>query len=127
MQRAPRLLILGSLATLLLVLALPSSWARADDFQAVASTDKAWRPRAAHLTLGEALQIAEDAAAQRGVSLADFQSPWFRYDYDLYYPDMGQGDYAWAFGFEGKVPAPANHFMVVVNDRTRYAQFIPGH
>jgi hypothetical protein len=116
-----------SLVALILPLALPPAPALADDFKAVAATDQAWRPRAAHLTLGEALQIAEDAAVKRGMSLADFQSPWFRYDYDLHYPDLGQGDYAWAFGFEGKVPAPANHFMVIVNDRTRYAQFIPGH
>ncbi len=115
------------LGTLVLALALLCGRAHAGDFQAVASTDKAWRPRAAHLSLGDALQLAEAEAARRGRNVAEFQSPWFRYDYELYDPDNGVGDYVWAFAYEGTGPAPSSHFMVIINDRTRYARIIPGH
>jgi hypothetical protein len=118
---------LRKLTTLVFAAALICTRALAGDFHAVASTDKAWRPRAAHLTLGAALQIAEAEVRRRGLSFADFQAPWFRYDYELYHPDNGEGDYVWAFVYEGKVPGPSNHFVVIVNDRTRYVEFIPGH
>ncbi|MBS0578050.1 MAG: hypothetical protein JSR36_02175 [Proteobacteria bacterium] len=117
---------LRSLIAPALVAVLLCSRALAGDFQAVAATDKAWRPRGAHLTLAAALQVAEASAATRGMNVAEFQPPWFRYDYDVYYPDMGLGDYAWAFVYEAKAPGSDSHFMVVVNDRTQYAQFIPG-
>lgn len=118
---------LGRLTTLVFALALLCTRASADEFKAVAATDKGWRPRAGHLTLGVALQIAETEVSSRKLSVADFQSPWFRYDYELYHPDNGDGDYVWVFVYEGKVPAPSNHFVVIVNDRTRYVEFVPGH
>ena len=127
MHRTRGLPALKRVAMLVLAVALVCTRALADDYQAVASTDKAWRPRAARLNLGAALQIAEATMKKRGLSVADFQSPRFRYDYELYYPDLGAGDYAWAFVYVGKAAAPDNRVVVIVNDRTRYAEFIPGH
>jgi hypothetical protein len=113
------------LATLIFAVALLCTRALADDLQAVASTDKAWRPKAAHLTLGAALKIADGEVLRRGLSVADFQPAWFRYDYELHHPDNGEGDYVWVFIYEGAVPAPSNEFVMIINDRTRYAEFIP--
>lgn len=109
-----------------LAVALLCTRAFADDFQAVAVTDPAWQPRDARLTLGTARQIAEGEVARRGLSVESFRPPWFRYEYEVYYPDLGAGDYAWAFLYAGKAPDQGNHFLVIVNDRTRYAEFIPG-
>jgi hypothetical protein len=112
---------------LVIALALLSIGARIGDFQAVASTDQAWRPEGAHLTLGAALKIAEAEVLRKHVSLSSFQPPWFRYDYAVYHPDNGDGYYVWAFTYEGKVPAPGNYFLVIVNDLTEHAEFVPGH
>ena len=109
-----------------IVMALLSARAFAGDFLAVASTDKTYRPRGAHLTLGTALQTAEAEALRNHVSLSDFQSPWFRYDYELYHYDNGDGYYVWAFIYEAKAPSAASHFVVIVNDHTRRAEFVPG-
>jgi hypothetical protein len=109
-----------------IAIALLSTRALAGDFQAVASTDKAWRPKGAHLTLGAALQVAEAEALRNHVSSSDFQRPWFRYDYELYHYDNGEGYYVWAFIYEGKDAASRNHFVVIVNDHTQRAQFILG-
>jgi hypothetical protein len=111
---------------LVVALALLSIGAPAGDFQAVASTDKAWQPRGAHLTLGAALQIAEAEARKHHVSLANFKPPWFRYDYSVYHYDNGDGYYVWAFRYDGKVPELGNNFLVIVNDVTQHAQFVTG-
>ena len=92
----------------------------AGEFHAVTATDKQWRPDGAHLTLETALHIAEAEALKNHESLADFLTPQFRYSHDK---DLG---YIWAFVYDGKVPKPGNHFLVVVNDRTQQATFMPG-
>jgi hypothetical protein len=116
---------LGKL-TLVIAIALLSIGALASDFQAVASTDRAWRPKGAHLTLGAALQVAEAEALRNRVSLSDFQPPWFHYGYELYHYDNGEGYYVWAFIYEGKDPAPSKRFVVTVNDHTQRAEFVLG-
>ena len=111
---------------LVIALALLSVRALAGDFQPVASTDKALRPKGANLTLGAALQIADAEALRNHVSLANFQPGWFRYEYLLYHYDTGDGYYAWAVIYEGKGPAAGDQFMVIVTDQTQGAQYIPG-
>jgi len=117
---------LGKLV-LVAVLALLCAGARIGDFQAVASTDQTWRPKGAHLTLGAALKIAEAEAVRKHITLASFQPPWFRYDYEVYHYDNGDGYYVWAFVYDGKVTAADNYFLVIVNDLTERAEFVPGH
>jgi hypothetical protein len=112
---------------LVIALALLSTGARIGDFQSVASTDQAWHPEGAHLTLGAALKIAEAEAHRKHVTLSSFQPPWFRYEYAVYHPDSGDGYYVWAFSYEGKVRAPGNYFLIIVDDLTKHAEFVPGH
>jgi ketosteroid isomerase-like protein len=99
--------------------ALLASAVAADEWRAVANTDIQWRPNGAHLTLGDALHIAEAEAIRNHVRLSDFQAPHFRY----HHRDDG---YVWVFIYDGTVPKPGNHFLVAVNDRTQYAKFSPG-
>jgi hypothetical protein len=108
----------ATFALLVALTAVPLG-AAAGEFHAVTATDKQWRPEGAHLTLEAALHIAE-AEALKHVSLSDFLRPQFRYSHDK---DLG---YIWAFVYDGKVPKPGNHFLVVVNDRTRQRTFMPG-
>ena len=115
----PQLIVLVGLAFL-------AMGARTGDFQAVASTDPAWRPEGAHLTLGSALKLAEAEAVRNHMTLSSFRPPWFRYDYAVYHPDNGDGDYVWAFTYEGKDPAPGNSFLVIVTDLTGRAEFVRG-
>ena len=89
-------------------------------YREVASTNQQLRPKGAHLTLGTALRIAEEEARRNEVTFSDFEAPWFWYRYE-----KGAG-YNWIFFYDGKVPAPGNQFMVVVNDRTQHAEFVPG-
>jgi hypothetical protein len=112
--------------TLLIAVVLLSTRALAGDFQAVASTDKAWRPKGAHLTLGAALQVAEAEAVRNHMSFSNFQPPWFHYGYELYHYDNGEGYYVWVFTYEGKDQAPGNHFVVIVNDHTQRAELVFG-
>ena len=100
--------------------ALLTLCAVAGDFQAVSSVDTQWRPEGARLTLGAALHIAEAEVSKKHISLSDYSAPVFRYSHDK---DEG---YVWAFIYDGKVPMPGNHFLVVVNDRTQRAAFVPG-
>jgi hypothetical protein len=78
------------------------------------------------LTLGAALKLAEAEAVRRHVTLSNFQPPWFRYDFSVYHPDTGDGYYVWAFAYEGKPPVSDN-LLIIVTDRTEYAEFVPGH
>jgi hypothetical protein len=104
----------------LIGVALLVSHAAADEWQRVASTDKNTCPTGAHLTLAQALHLAEVEASKHHIDFSDFLEPSFEYSHD-----NNQG-YTWAFIYDGKVPAPGNHFMVVVNDRTQHADFVPG-
>jgi len=124
-QAAAMVRLPGRLA-LVVAFALVSIGAQVGDFQAVASTDKAWQPKGAHLTLGAALRIAEAEALKHHVTLSDFKPPWFRYDYSVYHYDNGDGYYVWAFRYDGKVAVPGNNFAVIVNDLTERAQFVTG-
>jgi hypothetical protein len=108
----------ATFALLVALTAVPLG-AAAGEFHPVTATDKQWRPAGAHLTLGAALHLAE-AEALTHENLSDFLTPQFRYSHDK---DLG---YIWAFVYDGKVPKPGNHFLVVVNDRTQQATFMPG-
>ena len=105
--------LLGVLTAVPLVVA-------AGEFHAVTATAKQWRPEGAYLTLEAALHIAKAEALKNHVSLSDFLTPQFRYSHDK---ELG---YIWAFVYDGKVPKPGNHFLVVVKDRTQQATFMPG-
>src|SRR6516162_5015041 len=98
---------------LLMPVALLTLRAVAGDFQSVTSVDGQWRPEGAHLTLEAALHIAEAEARKNHVRFSDFLSPWFRYSQDK------DESPTWDFMYDGKIPAIGNHFMIVVNDRTR--------
>ena len=93
-------------ANFLLLVALAPLALRAatGDFRPVASLDAHWRPAGAHLTLGEALHIAQAEATRNHISFSDYLAPVFRYSYEK---DQG---YIWAFIYDGKFRRPAINF-----------------
>jgi hypothetical protein len=94
-------------------------------FHPVSSADAQLRPHEAHLTLAEALHLAQAEAQRNKVSLNGFEQPWFRFYRDNY------GQYLWAFHYDkkmpdGMAPAPGDDFFVIVDDRTQHADYSPG-
>ncbi len=70
------------------------------------------------LTATEVLSIARHLAEQKGISLADYQSPMVSFD-----SDAGE----WWVWFHLKPPEPpGGHFGIRINDRTKHADFFPG-
>jgi hypothetical protein len=76
-------------------------------------------PQGAFLSRDKAVRLADDAALKKGYSLVDFLPPRVFYQFL-------KKDRTWSIFYEGKVAKPGNHFLVVVDDRTRAAQVLPG-
>lgn len=71
------------------------------------------------LTADEATRIAEAAAEESGVELADYRPPTVA-------PSDDEGKRHWILLYEGKIPVPGNHFAAIVDDEFGTAEIIPG-
>jgi hypothetical protein len=76
-------------------------------------------PVGAHLTTAEAVRIAQQAAEREGRRLSDYKLPEPHYQYT-------RKDKSWWVSFDGQVPAPGNHFSVLIDDQTGKTQLMPG-
>lgn len=65
---------------------------------------------------GAAIERAGEAARREGRKLEGYDEPS---------ADFAGGE--WQIAFSGKIRAPGNHFLVIVNDDTGEAVVIPGH
>ena len=92
------------------------SGAIAGNYQEVSSKNTDYRPTGAHMTLGEAVHIAEAQALKKNLRLTEYQRPRF-----LYYRDNH-----WIILYVGKIETPGNHFYVDIDDRTLRATLMPG-
>ena len=77
-------------------------------------------PQGMRLSTAKVIRIAKQSARREGVDLGEFNDPRLRYG-----PDR-KGEKFWVVIFEGRVPMPGHHFMVIVNDHTAEAAFSPG-
>jgi hypothetical protein len=89
--------------------------------QKVWDCDKGWHAAAStkrKLDRNEVTKVAGEEAKRRGVDLTQFEllSVCFR----------SEKEGSWTVFFHGLVPAPGNHFSVVVNDRDRTARLRGG-
>lgn len=71
------------------------------------------------LTENEVVAIANQAAEASGADLSQFSKP------EAYFEYVAK-DYNWAVFYQGIKPTIGNHFLVVVNDRTRGTQLSGG-
>jgi hypothetical protein len=63
-----------------------------------------------------AIERAREASRQKGRDLEDYDEPS---------ADFVGGE--WQVAFSGKVRAPGNHFLAIINDDTGDVTIIPGH
>jgi len=69
------------------------------------------------LKLQEVIDLASRAASKRGVDMKQY-----RYDTTCFDPQRAE----WYVFFDGIVLQPWKHFGVIVNDKTKSTQFMPG-
>jgi hypothetical protein len=67
----------------------------------------------------EAISIANSAAAEAGADLSTFKPPKAFFQYV-------EKDCTWSVFYDGIKPRPGNHFLVVVDDKTRQTTFVGG-
>jgi hypothetical protein len=72
-----------------------------------------------HLTTQEVVQLARRAAENAGYRLDEFEAPMV--DFEPFVHDK-----KWFVFFYGKVPAPGNHFLVIIDDESRAVRVWPG-
>ena len=77
------------------------------------------KPQASRLSTVEVIRIAKQTAERQGAVLGDYMEPVAHYD------PTGK-ERRWRVYFEGRVPRPANHFSVSVDDTTGEARFLGG-
>ena len=104
-------------SALLVALLLPAAGAVAAESLEVASTDSRWQPNEAHLTLGEALRIADAAFAKRVPSLVGHLQAA-----EFYYRCEVKEKCSWSFIYVGKMSLTV---IVTVNDRTQQTDIWP--
>jgi hypothetical protein len=77
-------------------------------------------PPGASLSRTEVIRLADAAAVKKGFILADYLPP------HVYYQFLKKDTGTWSIFYDGKVPAPGNHFLVLINDRNKTTEVIPG-
>jgi len=77
------------------------------------------KPDIARLSQADVFRLAGVAAVEQGYSLEKYKDPQAHYEFT-------RNDRTWGVFYDGKVPAPGNHFLVVINDRTGTARVMPG-
>ena len=73
----------------------------------------------ARLGQAQVVRIAAEAATKHGYRLADYKDPEAHYQFT-------HKDQTWSVFYDGKVPTPGNHFLVVIDDRTGVPLVMPG-
>jgi hypothetical protein len=73
----------------------------------------------ARLSQAQVVRIAAEAATKHGYRLADYKDPEAHYQFT-------RKDKTWSVFYDGKVPTPGNHFLVVIDDQTGAARVMPG-
>lgn len=71
------------------------------------------------LTANEATRIGEAAAEESGIEITNYKPPIVDFSDD-------DGEKYWSLLYEGKIPAPGNHFTVLINDESGTAEIVPG-
>ena len=73
------------------------------------------------LSKDEVIKIAKEKAIQEGFDLAKYDRKGCYYEY------IEEDHYTWTVFFDGKPPrAVGDHFLILINDHTKEATFIPG-
>jgi hypothetical protein len=95
---------------------LTASVVTADAPERLTTTNHDWRPAGAHLTLVEVARIADATAKKKGISLAQFEAPSYKYY---------AGRSEWFVVYDVKVPAPGTAFAITIDDRTGQGTYTP--
>ena len=78
------------------------------------------KPDGARLTIGEVLRIAKQEAKRNDVDLKRYEEPVARYE-------VSREDGMWSVSFDQVgFSGPGSVFLVMVDDKTGEARFIPG-
>jgi hypothetical protein len=75
--------------------------------------------RSPRLSENEVIAIANNAAERAGHILSEYDKPRAKFNFV-------SKDSTWTVFYDGKIPAPGNHFMIWVKDQTGETQVMEG-
>jgi hypothetical protein len=71
------------------------------------------------MTKSDVVRVANQAAEVAGYHLTDYKEPQVHFEFT-------DKNHTWTVFYDGKVLVPGNHFLVLVNDRTKTARVMAG-